>query len=97
MSSDDVPDIPTQVKVNCSTNSLNSNNLEDAESTASKEISAIEEVDVEAGFVYIQEQESERQLNQNQYIVQDQDGPVPDKPHIEQLSLEEVSTQYRWP
>ena len=85
MSSDEAPDIPTQVKAN----SMNSNNLEDAESIASKEDSAIEEVDVEAGIANIQEQESDGQPDQDD--LHDQDSPVPDQPHIEQLSLEQVS------
>ena len=91
MFSDEAPDIPTQVKVNCSTeaNSVSSNNLEDAESTASKEVSAIEEVDVEAGMANTEEQESDGQPDQDD--LHDQDSPVPDQPHIEQLSLEQVS------
>ena len=92
MSSDEEPDIPTQAKANCSTeaSSTDSNNLKDAESTASREISAIEEVDVEAGIANIEEQEPDGQPNQDD--LHDQDSPVPDQPLIEQLSLEEVST-----
>ena len=91
MSSDEAPDIPTQVKVNCSTeaDSMNSNNLEDAESIVSKEVSTIEEVDVEAGMANTEEQESDGQPDQDD--LHDQDSPVPDQPHIEQLSLEQVS------
>ena len=83
-----------EVKADCSTeaNSMNSNNLEDAECTASREVSAIEVVDVEAGISNIEEQETDGQPDQDDLHDQaDQDSPVPDQPHIEQLSLEQVS------
>ena len=44
---------------------------------------------MEAGISNIEEQETDGQPDQDD--LHDQDSPVPDQPHIEQLSLEQVS------